>query len=113
MNTTAPQGISHRLLQILNVIGYQGDKQTYVREFDTLNRLDALAELGHNYPLEIQEQIRTCITPQELQEHISIEEYSQTYYHVSQHALMEFVGAIQDSLEKKQKDEIFQLISLQ
>lgn len=99
------------LYQILTIIEYQNNKEKFTEEFETLNRLDAMAEIVKKLPQELQEQIKISQSPEDLQHLINLTEYKDVYGQVSQKALEEFISSIVPQLSVTKKEKIVSLFN--
>ncbi len=99
------------LLEILTIIKYQNNKEKFVKEFEALNRLDAMACIIDTLPGYVQEKIKSSNNDvEEMKKLIPTNEYIVTYEKVSVEALRKFLEDISSVLTLQQKEQITKLV---
>jgi len=99
------------LFRILEIIGYQNNRENFVNEFEMLNRFDAVASIVDAYPLDLQARVKACKNETELRQYITEREYTSAYIRTSQNAIQEFIDSIANTLSINQKQKIINLFS--
>ena len=99
------------LFRILEIIDYQNNKEKFVTEFETLNRLDAVASIIDTYPADLQKKVKACKTAEEISRYITENEYKDAYIRISQKELETFLASIAHTLSGSQKQRIKDLAS--
>ena len=101
---------SDLLLQILTIMGYK-DKESYVAEFEEMNRLEAVMNCMDMLPESIQKQIKNKeIDASEVVKTLPKDLYMQELTNVSVQSLFDLFDQMKAVLSDKQKYEIINLI---
>ncbi len=99
------------LSELLSIIGYPNSNQKFAAEFEELNRLEAIANLLDELPIEKQEKLKTGINdPNEFKKYVSDEAYFTEMTKVSRDAITKFIEVISPLLSLKQKQQVNHLM---
>lgn len=99
------------LSEILIIIKYP-NKEKFIREFESLNHLDAMANLLPRLSYEVRDYIKKYYNhPEEIKRYIPQDKYLQEVTKVSVHALSQFIKSIEHTLSLEQKEKIVSLLS--
>ena len=101
------------ILQILDIIIYSHDKESFIDEFERLNREETIVNLLDKLPEDIKMKIKDDNDLNELKKYISREEYTAELTKVYAESLGKFIDDIAPSLNEEQKDKISDIIFTQ
>jgi len=102
------------LLELLTIIRYPNDKQTYISEFEKSNFDEALANILERLPTEAQQAIMAKDGAlDEIEKYIDKDAYNAEVVKVSHAALIRFVEVISPLLHLEQKEKVVQLLAEQ
>ncbi|HEX8931786.1 MAG TPA: hypothetical protein VF810_01375 [Patescibacteria group bacterium] len=108
------QSYKELLSKILEIINYSNNRDKFIKEFETMNHLEAVTNIVERFPAAVRERIKLVssgfLKPDLIKHKISPEEYNLELNKVAEAELYKFVQVISPVLTLTQKQKIDQLL---